>query len=91
MAGKAKSSPTSRGVDDVPSRIQTLERFESWGRLSSVDLRDLVGAALWDPYWEKLAAIKRAMHDAQRDVAAIRARIRAAMVDGLAEDCDARL
>jgi 5-methylcytosine-specific restriction endonuclease McrA len=75
MSGKAKGSPNKKGVADLSKRIDMLSRFAASANaihLSEADLRNAVGADLWDGYWRRLDAIKGHLNDAQAEAEKIR-------------------
>lgn len=63
--GKARNSPRTKEVADLPSRIARLERFVAWAKVAPLSLRALAGEELWDTYWQRLAAIEQPMKEAQ--------------------------
>jgi hypothetical protein len=79
MLGTARGSPTSRGVADVQDRVERLQRFEDWGDVQPLALRDLAGAEEWDAYWANLEIIESQMREAQRHATRIQPAIRAAL------------
>ncbi|RJF90737.1 hypothetical protein D3876_11075 [Sphingomonas cavernae] len=79
MRGKARNSPTSRGIVDVASRELRLQRFEIWGAVTAIDLPAIAGVDLWNSYWEKLAQIEGMMRDAQASATIIRTKIQSAL------------
>ena len=77
MLGQAKGSPTRKGVGDVQERIARLEVFEraagAVNVMTNEALRDIVGAELWDRYWQHLDDLKALMIAAQREAQEIEA------------------
>lgn len=72
ISGTSKGSPKTRGVTDLAGRIEALKRFEDWSAHVALDMRGLVGDAVWDAYWKRLEAIELQMHEAQREAMVIR-------------------
>jgi 5-methylcytosine-specific restriction endonuclease McrA len=65
MLGKARWSPTARGIPDVNDRIARLQRFESWSNCVPLKLHELVPAELWQRYYAMQDEILRKMREAQ--------------------------
>ncbi|MER9312976.1 HNH endonuclease [Mesorhizobium australicum] len=69
MLSQAKGSPSRKGISDVEERIVRLEAFENAvGAAEPIpvgQLRDTVGAELWDQNWQRLDDIKQMMVEAQ--------------------------
>jgi hypothetical protein len=72
MEGSARGSPKTRGVTDLQERTARLERFELWGNVQPLPLRELAGADQWDAHWANLAAIEQRMKEAQLHAAELR-------------------
>lgn len=81
MAGDARGSPKTRGVPDLQERIATLARFEQWGNVQPLDLRELAGAHHWDEHWANLAAIEQSMKRAQLHANQLREAIAEALIN----------
>ena len=75
MQGAAPGSPRTKGVSDIATRIEKLERFELWGNVKALPLRELAGVADWDAHWANLEAIELRMQAAQSLAAKIKAAI----------------
>jgi hypothetical protein len=75
MTGKARGSPTTRGVKDVAGRVCRLEKFVSWGNVSPVSFEEMVPHEMWCDYWDQLTAILDAMRVAQEKAAVMRQHI----------------
>ena len=82
MEGSARGCPKTRGIPDLQERVEKLERFEQWGNVRPLPLRDLAGAKQWDEHWANLAVIEQHMKDAQVHASALRASIQAALNSG---------
>lgn len=72
----APRSPKTRGVTDVPSRVERLEEFEKWGAVVPLDLKAMVGEELWDAHWENWSNIVTHMKTAQNTAQKLNAAIR---------------
>jgi len=79
MHGTAPGSPKTKGVHDLKARIKRLERFEKWGRIEPLPLRDLVGEKNWDAYWADLDVIMEKMFEAQAHGARVRVLVQKAL------------
>lgn len=70
MEGGATKSPAQRNVSDLAVRIAKLTAFAGATVrpiIAPEEMRDVVGAELWDRYWDRLAEIKLLMAKAQID------------------------
>lgn len=70
MTGRAKGSPQTRAVVDLPERVDRLSKFaEATGtvQFTENEMRDAVGADLWDRYWRRLDDLAERMKLAQAD------------------------
>lgn len=63
MLGKAKLSPTQRGLRDVADRIARLETYERWRSPVHVDFQSLLSAKDWEHYW---SLCERVIEDMRR-------------------------
>ncbi|HEY1613983.1 MAG TPA: HNH endonuclease [Rhizomicrobium sp.] len=79
MESSARGSPRTRRVIDLQERIARLERFEQWGNVKPLSLRELAGAEQWDAHWDNLQAIEQYMKIAQRHAAELRIVIQSAI------------
>jgi HNH endonuclease len=75
MMGKARGSPTTRGVADVTERISCIEEFVSWGNVSPLQFEEMVPNEMWLDYWEQLRAVTNAMRAAQEKAMLVRQHI----------------
>jgi hypothetical protein len=66
MMGKARRSPSARGISDVAKRIERLTRFESWSDCVPLNLKDLVSTELWEKYYALQEQILNKMREAQK-------------------------
>ena len=72
MMGAARGSPKKKGVADIEQRIETLQRFESWGNVHPLRLKEMVQTEHWDTHWQNLASIEQEMKNAQEHAALLR-------------------
>jgi hypothetical protein len=79
MEGNAKGSPRARGIRDIETRVQRIERFEKWGCVRPLNLRELVGDKSWNAYWADLDVIIEKMVEAQAHAARVRALVHKAL------------
>jgi len=66
MLGKARRSPSVRGIADINSRVARLEQFEVWGNCVPLNIQDLVSPDLWEKYYAMQDEILNKMRDAQQ-------------------------
>lgn len=70
MEGNAAKSPTRQNVSGLSERIARLAAFAGAAErpvIAPGEMRDVVGAELWDRYWDRLAKIDELIGQAQRD------------------------
>lgn len=77
MQGKAPGSPKTRNVANLSDLIDHLDKFERWGKVEPLPLRDWAGAENWDAHWANLEKIEQEMKSAQIHAAALRSVIQA--------------
>jgi hypothetical protein len=75
MLGKAKLSPTGRGVDGTAERIARLEAFERWRPPTRIDFASIIGAEAWEQYWSLCEQAIEGMRQAQLVADGIREKI----------------
>jgi hypothetical protein len=75
MMGKARGSPTARGVGDVADRVARIEKFVSWGNVVPVQFKDMVPPEMWRDYWDQLSKVTNAMRAAQEKATLVRQHI----------------
>ena len=75
MMSDARWSPKKRGVKGIELRMGRLTRYEQWGALAPIDLAAFVTKEDWDYYWENWKKLLRAMNDAQKHAAILKAAI----------------
>jgi hypothetical protein len=51
IVGKAKRSPTTRGLPNIAERIANLERYEQWRSPTRIDFESILGKDEWEHYW----------------------------------------
>jgi hypothetical protein len=82
----APRSPKTRGVKDLQSKVENLEKFEKWGNCQPLDLKTMVGEDLWASHWTKWSEICNLLKQAQEIAQKLNAAIRAAHKMALAEN-----
>jgi hypothetical protein len=75
MMGKARGSPTTRGVGNVADRVSCIEKFVSWGNISPMQFEEMVPREMWRDYWDQLSAVTNAMRAAQEKATLVRQHI----------------
>lgn len=88
LTGNARRSPSRREISDLEDRIERLSRFEKEAQPFSnpESFEKLVGAELWEPYWDKLEQIGRILVEAEKDAEIIRSKLEAAATSSEASD-----
>jgi|SRR5437588_8292846 len=66
MLGKARHSPSARGIPDVIARIKRLQRFESWAKCVPINVEGLVSTELLGKYYLIQDEILQKMREAQK-------------------------
>jgi hypothetical protein len=79
MQSNARGAPNTKGVQDLDARKERLERFEKWGHVEPLPLRELAGEESWVAYWAALDAIVEKMTEAQVHAVRLREVIRSAL------------
>jgi hypothetical protein len=75
MIGLARGSPATRGVANISERIDKLQAFADAATeksMSAEEMREAVGAELWDSYWQHVATIAETMTKAQAEAEMVR-------------------
>ena len=75
MLGKAKLSPSGRGLADIAERIANLERFEQWRQPVKIEFESVVGRDEWEHYWSLCEAVISELRQCQDHADTIRATI----------------
>lgn len=79
MLGKAKLSPTGRGLPDIAERISRLETYERWRTPIRVKFESIVPRESWDHYWSLCERVIEDMRRCQE----VADKLRAQVVDSL--------
>ena len=66
-------------LPDLEKRIQHLKKYEEWGKLTPLIIRELVGKDEWQRYMELCANIIKLMHAAEKEARLIKAKLEAAL------------
>jgi len=64
MLGKAKLSPTGRGLPNIAERIANLDRYEKWRPPTEDHIESIVGRDQWEHYG-RLRAVIEELRDAK--------------------------
>ncbi len=75
MLGKARLSPTGRGLVDVNERIARLDAYENWRSPTRVDFESILGLNEWEKYWSLCEAVIAELQKCQVVADAIRKRV----------------
>jgi hypothetical protein len=75
MIGKAKHSPSGRGVADVADRITRLEAYERWRTPRRVDFERILGREEWEHYWSLCEGVIEELRTCQKFADSLRKRI----------------
>ncbi|HYM78106.1 MAG TPA: HNH endonuclease [Candidatus Dormibacteraeota bacterium] len=65
MCGKARLSPTARGISDVAHRVKRLEDYERWASCTPLRIEELVDRSSWHKYYKLQKEILDKMREAQ--------------------------
>jgi len=82
IVGAARGAPKQRGIADLDDRIEKLRRYEEWGDLTPLPLREWAGPELWDAHWQNLIELESRMQQAQLHALKINAAISAVRKGG---------
>lgn len=75
-AGRVPCSPKTRAIEDLDSRAERLEAYESWKPPTRLDFAALSGARLWADHWDNHRQLMDLMRTAQATATAIREAVR---------------
>jgi hypothetical protein len=75
MLGKAKLSPTGRGLPNIAERIAKLERYEQWRPATKIEFESIVGRDQWKHYWSLCESVIDELRQCQVCADVHRARI----------------
>ena len=79
MQGLAPGSPTTRGIANLDQRIRLIEKFEAWGNVEPLPIRECVGEEEWTGYWARCDAITVQLREAQLQADRIKNKLTAAL------------
>ena len=79
MQGLAPGSPTTRGIANLDQRIRLIEKFEAWGNVEPLPIRECVGEEEWTSYWARCDAITVQLREAQLQADRIKNKLTAAL------------
>lgn len=77
MRGRARHSPTSRGVKDIEERIRLLEAFEAWRKPVKIDYEALAGEQRWITHKKYLDDVLSLLEKAEIHASELRSLARA--------------
>ncbi len=75
MLGKAKLSPTGRGLLDIADRVSRLEAFERWRSPKKVDFELAIPREQWEAYWSLCDRVIEDMRRCQEVADSLRAKV----------------
>lgn len=75
MLGKAKLSPTGRGLSNIPDRISLLEAYERWRAPTRVEFDAIVAGDTWENYWSLCERVIEDMRRCQEVADSLRAQV----------------
>jgi hypothetical protein len=75
ILGKAKLSPTGRGLLDTADRVARLERYEQWRPPTRIDFESIIGGDQWEHYWSLCESVIDELRQCQEHADALRAKI----------------
>lgn len=75
MQGKARHSPTGRGLGDVMVRIEKLARYEEWKSPTVIHFDKFIGRERWEHYWALCEAVIEELRQCQEVANEIRQQI----------------
>jgi hypothetical protein len=79
MLGRAKLSPTGRGLPNIAERISRLEAYERWRAPILVEFESIVPRDTWEQYWSVCEQVIEDMRRCQE----VADKLRAQVVDSL--------
>ncbi|MBW8827948.1 MAG: HNH endonuclease [Burkholderiales bacterium] len=77
MLGKARHSPSSRGLTDIQERIARLEAYEAWGKPVKIDYKALAGENGWQQHLAHLEEVLALLEKAETHASALRLKAKA--------------
>ncbi len=75
MFGKAKLSPTGRGLSDIADRVSRLEAYERWRAPTRVEFESIVAGETWEHYWSLCERVIKDMRSCQEVADSLRAQV----------------
>jgi hypothetical protein len=75
IQGLAPGSPKTRGISDLDDRIRLIEKFEAWGNVEPLPLRECIGEEEWKRDWTRCDAIIAQLKEAQAHADLIRIKL----------------
>jgi 5-methylcytosine-specific restriction endonuclease McrA len=71
MLSTAKLSPTTRGIKDIPERVQRLEAYENLKAPTKMDFAAIAGQEVWAQHQDNLERVQSLMRESQELAAKI--------------------
>jgi len=75
MLGKAKLSPTGRGLSNIAERVSRLEAYERWRAPTRVEFESIVARDTWEHYWSLCERVIDDMRRCQEVADSLRAQV----------------
>ena len=75
MLGKAKLSPTGRGLSSISERVSRLETYERWRIPKRVDFDSIIPRDAWQHYWSLCDRIIEDMRQCQEVADSLRTQV----------------
>ncbi len=75
LSTKGKHSPTRRGIENLPERINRLGQYERWRSPTKIDFESFVPTEEWENYWSMWSEINEELRRCQEMAEKIRQRI----------------
>lgn len=75
ILGKARLSPTGRGLPNIADRVARLEAYEQWRTPTRVDLESIIAKDVWEHYWSLCERVIEDMRRCQESADTIRAQV----------------
>jgi HNH endonuclease len=72
MEGKARLSPKTRGIPDLPKRIARLQSYEEWRKPRKIDFAAVVGPEMWQRHRQNWRSVLDLLKESQKLASEIR-------------------
>ena len=77
MEGRARLSPKTRGIPDLPERVARLEAYERWRQPTKIDFAAVAGPELWERHrsnWQSVLELLKTSQELATEIRGIVAR-----------------